>query len=185
MSRNSLIWLLTVVLGSVALVIAPYAARRAGLVRSIQQQEMRGQAAPDFALQSLNGQTVRLSDFRGKAVVVNFWATWCQPCRVEMPWFEQLQQQYGPQGFQILGIAKNDSSKDEIASFAQKVGVSYPILIGADSVDHAYGGVQFWPSTFFIGRDGKIVDHTYGLKSRKAIEDDIKLALAEGHVAQK
>lgn len=140
--------------------------------------------APDFALESLDGQTVRLSDFHGKAVLVNFWATWCQPCKVEMPWFEQMQRQYGAQDLQVLGIAKNDSSKADIAAFANRVGVSYPILIGQDSVDKAYGGVQFWPSTFFIGRDGNIVDHTYGLKSRKDIEEDVKLALAQGHVAQ-
>lgn len=144
---------------------------------------MKGQVAPDFALESLNGHTVRLSDFRGKAVLINFWATWCQPCKVEMPWFEQLQRQYGGQGLQVLGIAKNDSSKEDIAAFASKLGVSYPILIGADSVDRAYGGVQFWPSTFFIGRDGKIVDHTYGVKSVNEIEEDIKLALGQGGVA--
>jgi peroxiredoxin len=185
LSRNTLIWVLTIVLGSVLLVSAPYLARRAGIVRSYRRQDIKGRAAPEFALESLDGQIVHLSDFRGKAVLVNFWATWCQPCKVEMPWFEELQQQYGAQGLQVIGIAKNDSSKQEIAGFATKLGVRYPILIGADSVDQAYGGIQFWPSTFFIGRDGIIVDHTYGVKSRSDIEKDIKLALSQGHIAQR
>jgi thiol-disulfide isomerase/thioredoxin len=103
-------------------------------------------------LESLDGKTVHLSDFRGKAVLLNFWATWCVPCKFEMPWFEQLQKQYGPQGFQVLGIAMDDASKKDIAEFASKLGIDYPILIGKEDVGDAYGGVQFLPATFYVGR---------------------------------
>jgi peroxiredoxin len=182
LTRNSITWLLTIVAGSVLLVSAPYLAHRAGLIRSFPpRRDIKGEMAPDFALKSLDGKIVHLSDFHGKAVLVNFWATWCQPCKVEMPWFEDLQRQYGSQGFQVLGIAYNDSSKEQIADFAAKLGVTYPILIGADSVNQAYGGVQFWPSTFFIDREGKVVDYMHGLKSHNEIEEDIKLALSQGH----
>src|SRR5207302_1605018 len=96
----------------------------------------------------------------------NFWATWCQPCKIEMPWFEALQKQYGPQGFQVLGIAVDDASKEDIAKFAKDIGVNYPILLGKEAVGTAYGGVPFLPSSFFIDRDGKIVNRVAGLKSR-------------------
>ena len=95
-----------------------------------------GQQAPDFALQSLDGKTVRLSDFRGKVVVLNFWATWCQPCKIEMPWFEQLQKQYQAQGIQVIGIAMDDPTTDagkaDVASFARNLGVDYPVLLGKE-----------------------------------------------------
>ena len=137
--------------------------------------------APDFALQSLAGKTVRLSDFRGKAVLLNFWATWCEPCKIEMPWFVELQKQYGPQGFEIVGVSMGDDTPTEVAKFAQTMGVDYPILVGKeaqrDSVADLYGGVQFLPVSIYIDRDGKIVNKIFGLKSRSEIEDSIKKAL--------
>jgi peroxiredoxin len=147
-----------------------------------------GQPAPDFTLHSLDGKTVHLSDFRGKAVLLNFWATWCEPCKIEMPWFVALQKQYGPEGLQIVGIAMDDASTDDIAKFAKDLGVNYLILADKESareaVGNQYGGVQFLPETFYIGRDGKVVDKAFGLKGRGEIEDDVKKALAQGQ-AQK
>jgi thiol-disulfide isomerase/thioredoxin len=133
--------------------------------------------APDFSLESLDGPTMRLSDFRGKAVLLNFWATWCGPCKIEMPWFVDLQKQYGPQGFQIVGVAMDDASKQDIAKFAKDMGVNYPILIGKEAVGDAYGGVPGLPESFFIGRDGKIVDKIIGLEGKAEIEKAIKKAL--------
>ncbi len=136
--------------------------------------------APDFGLESLEGKTVHLSDFRGKAVLLNFWATWCQPCKIEMPWFEQLQKQYEPQGLQVIGVAMDDADKEDIAKFAKNLGVDYPILVGKEDVGEAYGGVQFLPATFYVGRDGKVVDKVFGLKGRDEIEDKIKKTLGNG-----
>src|ERR1700731_3842222 len=133
--------------------------------------------APDFALESLDGKTTRLSDFRGKAVLLNFWATWGGPCKIEMPWFVDLQKQYGSQGLQIVGVAMDDGSKEDIAKFARDMGVNYPVLLGKEEVGDAYGGVPALPETFFIGRDGKIVDKIIGLKGKAEIEDSIKRAL--------
>ena len=133
--------------------------------------------APDFTLQSLDGKTMRLSDFRGKAVLLNFWATWCGPCKIEMPWFVELQNQYASQGFQIVGVAMDDASKEDISKFAKDMGVNYPILIGKESVGDEYGGVPALPETFLIGRDGKIVDKILGLRGKAEIEDAIKKAL--------
>jgi len=133
--------------------------------------------APDFSLESLDGKTVRLSDLRGKAVLLNFWATWCGPCKIEMPWFVELQNQYASQGFQIIGVAMDEASKEDIGKFAKDMGVNYPILIGKEAVGDQYGGVPALPETFVIGRDGKIVDKILGLRGKAEIEDSIKKAL--------
>jgi len=136
--------------------------------------------APDFTLESLDGKSMKLSDLRGKAVLLNFWATWCGPCKIEMPWFVELQKQYADQGLQIVGVAMDDSSKEDIAKFARDMGVNYPVLIGKEAVGEAYGGVPALPETFFIARDGKIVDRIIGLKGRSEIEDSIRKALGTG-----
>jgi thiol-disulfide isomerase/thioredoxin len=133
--------------------------------------------APDFALESIDGKTMHLSDLRGKAVLLNFWATWCGPCKIEMPWFVELQNQYGPQGLQIVGVAMDDASKEDIGKFAKDMGVNYPILIGKEAVGDAYGGVPALPESFLIGRDGKLVDKIVGLRGKAEIEDAVKKAL--------
>jgi thiol-disulfide isomerase/thioredoxin len=141
--------------------------------------EVKGKVAPDFVLQDLQGKQVKLSDFRGKAVLLNFWATWCGPCKVEMPWFVELQKQYGPQGLEIVGVALDDSGKDAIEKYAKEMGVNYTILQGQDSVGDAYGAIGL-PTSYFIDRDGKIIDSASGLVSRSEIEENIKKALAGG-----
>jgi len=138
---------------------------------------MKATPAPDFTLESLDGKSMRLSDMRGKAVLLNFWATWCGPCKIETPWLVELQNQYGSQGLQIIGVEAGNDEKDDIAKFVKDMGINYPILIGKESVGDAYGGVPALPETFFIGRDGKIVDKTMGLHGRAEIEDSIKQAL--------
>jgi thiol-disulfide isomerase/thioredoxin len=147
--------------------------------RSVAGTPMLKQAslAPDFTLESLDGKSMKLSDLRGHAVLLNFWATYCGPCKIEMPWFVELQKQYGAQGLQIVGVAMDDASKEDIAKFAKDMGVNYPILIGKDSVGDQYGGIPALPETFFIGRDGKLMDKIIGLKGKGEIEEDIKKAL--------
>lgn len=140
--------------------------------------------APDFELKSLEGKTVHLTDFRGKAVLLNFWATWCQPCKIEMPWFVELQKKYGPQGLQVIGVAMDDASEQDIAKFAKEMGVNYPILVGKEAVGEAYGGVPYLPLTFFIDRSGKVTDKVPGLRSRSDIEDNVKKALSRGQPNQ-
>jgi len=143
-----------------------------------------GNLAPDFDLQTLDGKSLKLSDLRGKAVLLNFWATYCGPCKIEMPWFVELQKEYGPQGFQILGVAMDDAGTEDIAKFAKELGVNYPILIGKDSVADSYGGVSVLPTTFFVDRDGKLIAREFGLRSRSDFVDDIKKALSQGHAVQ-
>jgi len=176
-----------VVLIVVAMVVALMLVFGFKLARHSTQGIASGSAqtqAPDFTLQSLDGKTVRLSDFRGKPVVLNFWAMWCGPCKIEMPWFVDFQKQYGPAGVQFLGVAMDDASTKEIAEFAESMKVNYPILIGKESVGDDYGGVQFLPETFYIDRNGKVVDKAFGLKGKGEIEDAIKKILGPRSVAQ-
>ncbi len=182
MKRDPFVIVVVAVVVAVMLVFGLKLAHRSSQPTGTQ---MQNGAAPDFTLQSLEGKTVRLSDFRGKPVVLNFWATWCGPCKIEMPWFVDFQKQYGPAGVQFLGVAMDDASTKDIAEFAQSMKVNYPILIGKESVGDAYGGVQFLPETFYIDRNGNMVDKAFGLKGRGEIEDDIKKILGQAAVANK
>jgi thiol-disulfide isomerase/thioredoxin len=146
---------------------------------------MRGKQAPAFALTSLDGKKVSLADYKGRPVLVNFWATWCGPCKVEMPWFEEFRKQYAAQGFEILGLADDvDAGKDMIAKVATKAGVSYPILLTDGKVQTAYGGLDVLPMSFYVDRNGVIVEQTAGLGSKDQIEANIKKTIASGAVAQ-
>jgi peroxiredoxin len=182
--RDPVILIIVAMVVSIMLVFGLHMTRRNSSRPSAAAVNLQGKPAPEFSLQSLDGKTVHLSDFQGKGVLLNFWATWCQPCKIEMPWFAALQNQYGPQGFQIVGIAMDDASPEDIDKFAKDLGVNYPILVGKEEVGDAYGGVQFLPETFFIARDGKVIDKIFGLKSRSEFEDNIKRILAQGQVAQ-
>jgi len=146
--------------------------------------QLIGNLAPDFTLPALDGEKLKLSNLRGKAVLLNFWATYCGPCKIEMPWFVELQKEYGPQGFQIVGVAMDDASTEDIAKFTREMGVNYPILIGEESVGQNYGGVGVLPTTFFLDRDGKLIAREFGLQSRSVFVDHIKKALSQGHAVQ-
>lgn len=191
MKRDPVVLVFVAVAVSLMLVFGIEAARRSPHhTGAAQVASTPGNLAPDFTLQTLDGKTVRLSDYRGKPVMLNFWATWCDPCKVEMPWFVDFQKQYAGQGLQILGVAMDDASVADIQKFAKQMNVDYPILTGKDSqrdeVASLYGGVQFLPETFYIDRDGKIVDKAFGLKGKAEIESDIKQILDSGKkVAEK
>ena len=175
MKRSPLVLVVVAFVVALMLYVGYHKARRPG--GSLTTRLTQSSPAPDFSLQSLDGKTTRLSDFRGKAVLLNFWATWCGPCKIEMPWFVDFQKQYGSQGLQIVGVAMDDASKEDIGKFARDMGVNYPILIGKEAVGDQYGGIPGLPETFLIARDGKIVDKIIGLRGKAEIEDAIKKAL--------
>jgi thiol-disulfide isomerase/thioredoxin len=174
-SRNPLVLVVVAFVVALMLYFGYHQARRTGA--SSAPRLTQSSLAPDFSLESLDGKSLRLSDLRGKAVLLNFWATWCGPCKIEMPWFVDLQKEYGSQGLQIVGVAMDDASKEDISKFAKDMGVNYPILIGKESVGDQYGGVPALPESFLISRDGKIVDKIIGLRGKAEIEDAVKKAL--------
>jgi peroxiredoxin len=138
----------------------------------------KGHDAPDFVLTDLQGHNVKLSDLRGKAVVLNFWATWCPPCKAEIPWFIELQKRYGAQGLQIVGVNMDDGDQNDVQKFAAENSINYPILLGKDKVAEQYGGIEYLPTTFYIDRSGVVMDRVFGQPERAEIEQKIKRAIA-------
>jgi thiol-disulfide isomerase/thioredoxin len=141
---------------------------------------------PELTLKDLAGNDVALSEYKGKVVLVNFWATWCEPCRIEIPWLIEMQQKYGPQGFVILGIALDEEGKSVVAPFVtkerfdvnnQKLPMSYKILIGNDDAADKFGGLFGYPTSILISRDGKQIKRVTGIISEdemsKAIESQL------------
>lgn len=145
---------------------------------------LQGKPAPGFSLIDLNGRKVSLADFKGKPVLVNFWATWCGPCKLEMPWLQEFSQKYASQGLTILGVAADDAPKNVISSVVAKAGVTYPVLLKDSKVEDLYGGVEYLPESFYVGRDGKVMLATAGLTSENGgkdeIESNIRKLLAQG-----
>jgi len=148
---------------------------------------LTGKPAPAFELEDLTGKKVSLNDYKGKAVLVNFWATWCAPCKIETPWLVDLRNQYAAQGFEVLGISADDIDRDdakkladekkEIARSATQLHIPYPVLIDGGSIDKPYGGLDELPMSFFIDRNGTVVAAQMGLTSKDEMESNIKKAL--------
>ena len=185
MKRNALVFAALLVAIVAMLASGRYLdrARRHGSVTLV--GDVRGIHAPDFELSTLDGKRVKLSDYRGKAVLLNFWATWCSPCKVEMPWFVDLQNRYANDGLVILGVAMDDSDTPKIAQFASEMGVNYPVLLGTDQVSEEYGNVQYLSTSFYIDRDGKIIGKGTGLLGRNEIEENVRKALVSCAVGMK
>ena len=180
MKRNIFILMLVIFTVTLMLVVGRHAAKNNTGAVQLLPGNLNGKAAPDFELKTVDGKTVRLSDYRGKAVLLNFWATWCPPCKIEMPWFVDLQKQYAGQGFQVIGVSVDDDAEknaDKIGKFAKEMNLNYIVLLGNDKVSDQYGGVEGLPTTFFIDRSGKIVGYIQGLESHSVIEDNIKKSL--------
>jgi cytochrome c biogenesis protein CcmG/thiol:disulfide interchange protein DsbE len=145
--------------------------------------------APDFTLEDLSGKKVSLASYRGKAVLINFWATWCGPCKIETPWLVELRNQYASKGFEILGVSLDDLDTDDkkmlaqekrdIAKFVAQEHMQYPVLIDGGSIDKPYGGLDALPTSYFVDRTGKVVATQLGLTSKDDIEGNIHKALGE------
>ena len=136
----------------------------------------RGTAAPlDFVLQDVDGNEVRLADFRGRPVVVNFWATWCGPCKTEVPWFVEFAEKYKDQNLAILGVSVDDPVED-IRAFAKEYDVNYPMLVGLghDDVAKAYDALMAIPVTWLIRPDGTVLAKVTGIHGKDWFDEKIQ-----------
>jgi cytochrome c biogenesis protein CcmG/thiol:disulfide interchange protein DsbE len=138
-------------------------------------------AAPDFALKDADGKTVHLSDYKHKVVLVDFWATWCGPCRIEIPWFIDLERTRKDKGFEVLGVSMDDNGWEDVKPFLADMKVNYRVVIGDDTTAQAYGGVDSLPTAFLIDKQGKIAAVHIGLDGggRKEFENGVDELLRE------
>jgi peroxiredoxin len=134
--------------------------------------------APRFVLADLHGRPVSLEEFRGKVVILDFWATWCPPCKREIPDFVALQSAYGGKGVQIVGIALDEPEK--VRAFAAQNGINYPVLLGTDEIARLYGGIDGIPTTFMIDPKGMIVAKFEGYRPKDVFESAIGRMLQVG-----
>jgi cytochrome c biogenesis protein CcmG/thiol:disulfide interchange protein DsbE len=129
--------------------------------------EKERKLAPDFTLKDSNGATVRLSDYRGKVVLLDFWATWCTPCQVEIPWFMEFEQSLKGRGFAVVGVSMDEDGWDVVKPYIQRRRINYRILRGDDRTGELYGGVESLPMTFLLDRQGRVAAVHVGLASDK------------------
>lgn len=140
-------------------------------------------SAPDFTLSDASGAKIKLSDYRGKVVLLNFWATWCGPCQVEIPWFKEFEQQFKSQGFAVLGVSMDEDGWQALKPYMATHKLNYRILLGDEAVSTLYGGLDALPTTFIIDRDGKFAFPPHiGLVSKNQYASEIKSLLDEKQI---
>ena len=162
-----------------ALAVAVVGALWVGSVRAADQDTpLIGKPAPAFALKDIGGKPLSLAAYKGKVVLLDFWATWCVPCREEIPHFLDLQKKYAARGLVIVGISMDDDAKP-IPAFVKKYGVTYPVALGSAELGEKYGGVLGLPLAFVIGRDGRITNRFEGITSAAEFEKAIVAALGK------
>ena len=132
------------------------------------------EVVPDIALEDLEGNPVELSSFDGTVRLIDFWATWCAPCREEIPMFKELHEEYAPQGFTMVAVSMDDIGADEVRGFLEEFETPYVNLMGDGRIEQVFGPIMGYPMAFLIDRDGRVVDSYIGAKSRKVLEQRIR-----------
>ena len=184
--KKTVLILAVVVLGALGVYFADKATRIHTSAASRAVKFVAGDPAPDIKVKDLEDRDVTLADYKGKVVLVNFWATWCDPCRVEIPWLIEMQDKYGAKGFIVLGIAMDEEGKPVVAPFVakeryevngQKQAMNYPIVVGNEKVAAKFGGLLGYPTSVLISRDGRVLKRTTGLIDYEATTKMIEGAL--------
>lgn len=130
--------------------------------------------SPAWELKGVDGKTVKSTDFAGMVVILDFWATWCGPCRMEIPGFIELQKEYAKDGLAVVGVSLDQEGATVLKPFIEQMGINYPIVIGDENIVNAFGGVQSIPTTFIIDRSGQIVGKHVGYTAKAEFESEIK-----------
>ncbi len=143
-------------------------------VRAAVKPESERKKAPDFALKDADGKPVKLSDYRGKVVLLNFWATWCGPCKIEIPWFMEFEQTYKDKGFAVLGVAMDEEGWEAVKPYITSRKVNYRVLLGDEVVGNLYGGIESLPTTFLVDRTGKVASVHIGLVGKHDYSTEIE-----------
>jgi len=143
------------------------------VVRAAVKSEKDRKPAPEFALKDANGQTVKLSDYKGKVILLDFWATWCGPCKIEIPWFIEFEQTYKDKGFSVVGVSMDEEGWSVVKPYIQDRKVNYRILLGTEQVGQLYGGVDSLPTTYLIDRSGRIASTHIGLSDKDGFQNEI------------
>ena len=183
---------LLVIIAVVAVIAATYLADRAtrqpgkGQVKLNLADAKDAKPAPQLTLKDIDGKELSLEQYRGKVVLVNFWATWCEPCQVEIPWLIEMQQKYSAQGFTILGVAMDEEGASVVTPWVQKerfdvngakAAMNYPIVIGNDAAADKFGGLLGYPTSVLISRDGKILKRITGIITPEEMSKSIESQL--------
>jgi thiol-disulfide isomerase/thioredoxin len=143
------------------------------------RQAFEAVPVPAFELDAMDGSSYVMEERKGKVVIINFWATWCGPCRFEIPELVELQDEYGPEGFEVLGISMDDGGFEVVRPFADEMDINYPIVVDHGSVASQFGGVYGLPTTFIVDRQGMIQERIIGIVTRRSLEPRIQILLSE------
>lgn len=170
-------WIVAVILGILVVGAGFRWMRRSGLARDGVTSTKPRKLAPDFTLPQHGGQPLTLSSYRGKVVLLDFWATWCYPCREEIPHFVEFQHKYGDRGLQVIGVSMDDSP-EPVPAFYQQFHMNYPVVMGNAKIGESYGGLLGLPITFLLDRDGRITAKHIGATDAAVFEKEIQRLLS-------
>lgn len=176
--RNPNLWAAGLTAAAIILSFSCSKSRATQSAAPAQQAHDTRKLAPNFTLQDAGGSPVKLSDYRGKAVLLNFWATWCGPCAIEIPWFKEFEQQYKSRGFEVLGVSMDEDGWKVVKPYVTEHQINYRIVLGNDSVSQLYGGVESLPTSFIIDRNGKVAFVHVGLAGKNEYLNEIQSVLA-------
>lgn len=137
------------------------------------KSEAQRQAAPNFTLKDADGNSVNLTDYRGKVVLVNFWATWCGPCEIEIPWFVEFEKKYRDQGFAVLGLSMDEDGWKSVRPYIASHKINYRVMIASEVVSQQFGNIEALPTSFVLDRQGRIATNHVGLVDKRDYQNEI------------